>query len=273
MESEVVDLGIMPVPFSSRLTSSNDEFTHRHGFIEVFYILSGEITHLVNGKSETLKTGDFRVICPGTIHCFQRLGPCTHRDFLLRPDLFDRAANAIDKPFFDSLMKEGEGKAKIETVDIVFLEEKTNDFFSTLEVESQKKMEYCIALILLSIFYSFSSRVEIQNSFKSECLLAISDNFVYPDASTRVRATLSYNDKYFCKKFKENFNTNLVNFINQKKMEYARYLLMVTNDSIDSIRAQVGIESLSHFHKLFRNAFNETPAKTRKQINALRHDV
>ena len=34
-----------------------DSGEHTHGAIEIFYVLSGELEHVVNGKSEILKTG------------------------------------------------------------------------------------------------------------------------------------------------------------------------------------------------------------------------
>jgi len=36
---------------------NTDSGDHQHGAIEIFYVLSGELEHVVNGKSEILKPG------------------------------------------------------------------------------------------------------------------------------------------------------------------------------------------------------------------------
>jgi len=36
---------------------NTDSGDHKHGAIEIFYVLSGELEHVVNGKSEILKPG------------------------------------------------------------------------------------------------------------------------------------------------------------------------------------------------------------------------
>src|SRR3954470_5086856 len=37
--------------------ANSDSGDHKHGAIEIFYVVSGELEHVVNGKSEILKPG------------------------------------------------------------------------------------------------------------------------------------------------------------------------------------------------------------------------
>lgn len=43
---------------------NSDSGDHKHGAIEMFYVLSGELEHVVNGKSQILKPGDAAYVRP-----------------------------------------------------------------------------------------------------------------------------------------------------------------------------------------------------------------
>ena len=61
-------LNTLPIPFTTRLVESDDEFRHAHGFFECFYITEGAIVHECNGKTETLTEG---VYLPRRLPFFQ----------------------------------------------------------------------------------------------------------------------------------------------------------------------------------------------------------
>lgn len=254
----------MRTPLSSHVIEREDEFWHTHGFIEIFVITFGEIDNEFKGETRHLRVGDCCAIFPGEAHCFHRNGPCSHRDFLIRPDLFERAAKAIDPDFYEVLIHKKHEYLKIETQDILFLEKKTNDFLTTTDVAKQKHMEFMIALYLLGFFYTGQNDDEDNDTFKNRCLPLISDSYIYPDACQRIKKQLNYNEKYFCKKFKKSFGVTLVDYVNAKRMGYAHYLLLTTSDSVESICAQTGISSLSYFHKVYYQTYKKTPARSRR---------
>jgi mannose-6-phosphate isomerase-like protein (cupin superfamily) len=56
-----VEVGEITIPAGSGAARQG----HRHGAIEIFYILSGELDHIVNGESHLLKPGDVGMVRPG----------------------------------------------------------------------------------------------------------------------------------------------------------------------------------------------------------------
>jgi mannose-6-phosphate isomerase-like protein (cupin superfamily) len=56
-----VEIGEITIPAGSGAARQG----HRHGAIEIFYILSGELDHIVNGESHLLKPGDVGIVRPG----------------------------------------------------------------------------------------------------------------------------------------------------------------------------------------------------------------
>lgn len=265
MSKDVVNLGSITVPLETHVTDSKDEFWHRHEFIEVFIITSGEIDNEFEGDKRHLRIGDMCIILPGECHCFHRNGPCRHRDFLIRCSDFERVATSINPSFYDAISQKKHEYIKIEPNDILFIEQKSTDFLKTSDVARQKRMEQTIIFYLLSFFYvGQNTEDEDTSSFRAECLSLISINYVFPDACKRIRDKLGYNEKYFCRKFKKSFGVTLVDYVNAKRMGYAHYLLLTTSDSIDSISSQAGILSLSYFHKVYYKFYHKTPAKSRQ---------
>ena len=69
---------------------------HRHAFIEVAYVLSGEAIHTVGDREYKVKPGDVTLINGGTPHKFTPCGDGQERfvayDLMFMPDFFDALA-------------------------------------------------------------------------------------------------------------------------------------------------------------------------------------
>lgn len=66
--------------------------------------------------------------------------------------------------------------------------------------------------------------------------------------------------------FKKEYGVTPVNYINSIKLKRAKYLLMVTSDTTESIAEKSGFNDYSHFYKLFYKENNLSPAEWRKLI-------
>lgn len=64
--------------------------------------------------------------------------------------------------------------------------------------------------------------------------------------------------------FRRLYNTTIRDYTNKRKMEYAKYLLTHTTDTMTSIAAQVGINSTSYFTRLFKKTFYMNPSTYRE---------
>ena len=87
----------LPLPFTTQLTESDDEFRHAHGFFECFYVTEGEIVHECDGKNETLTVGDAGIIAPGIYHKFTRSESCIHRDLLISENLMREVCAFLER--------------------------------------------------------------------------------------------------------------------------------------------------------------------------------
>src|SRR5574344_1501269 len=92
--------------FFTHLIDCNDEFLHRHHYYEIFYIISGKITHILNGESTVLNTGEMILLKPNDLHQFKRNlnSECTHRDILIDIDLFKEICDFLSPDFYDKFL-------------------------------------------------------------------------------------------------------------------------------------------------------------------------
>lgn len=90
------------MPFHSKITEyGDDNIFHTHNFYEIFYILEGSITHVLNGETRVLHTGDIVFLNQTDVHSFLREpgNTCKHRDIVIRTDFFDSVCEFIGEQF------------------------------------------------------------------------------------------------------------------------------------------------------------------------------
>ena len=61
---------------------------HSHEFYELFYIISGTVTHIYNSAKQKLSLSDCIIIKPGDAHEFKDENKCTLRNILFTKNLY-----------------------------------------------------------------------------------------------------------------------------------------------------------------------------------------
>lgn len=72
----------------------------------------------------------------------------------------------------------------------------------------------------------------------------------------------------FHRDFAKIFNTSPGQWLKQKRLEYAKHLLETTDLSVNEITMEVGFENTSHFIKIFKECYDNSPLKYRKLVFA-----
>lgn len=253
------------VPFNTYLTEEKDTTKHAHEFIEVFYVVNGQIEHSVNGIKKRLSVGDMFLIFPNTPHYFIRKENCAHRDFIINNELAIPAFNYINENFFLSFKRNHFIHCKISTDDVIFIENNIKNYFEEPDVLKRKNLEKVLAVTLLGLIYQYTNKHTPIENFRTQCEEAISNSFIQKNALDIIRNELGYNKFYLCRKFKETFGVTLLDYVNGLKLNHAAYLLKTTRSTLSEICEQIGIESMPYFIKIFTKKYGVTPAKYRKQ--------
>ena len=81
-----------------------------------------------------------------------------------------------------------------------------------------------------------------------------------------ISAEFALNSSYVSSLFKRETGSTLTNFVNNKRIEHAIYLLNTTKLPIQDIAVQCGITDVNYFTKLFKKIKNMTPSQYREMI-------
>jgi transcriptional regulator GlxA family with amidase domain len=70
---------------------------------------------------------------------------------------------------------------------------------------------------------------------------------------------------YFSRLFFQYTGQRPLNYLHEKRIERAQYLIATTNLSYTEIAEQTGFENLPHFSKIFKKVTSLTPGEYKKQ--------
>jgi two-component system, response regulator YesN len=115
--------------------------------------------------------------------------------------------------------------------------------------------------VLLNILKSASgenSRSRIEQAEKY-----IEENISRNISRTEVAQTVYLNEEYFSRLFKEETGFTFKDYVTNRKIEYAKEMLTVTNFSISVIASKTGYDNFSYFSKIFRQKVHMTPQEYR----------
>lgn len=80
---------------------------------------------------------------------------------------------------------------------------------------------------------------------------------------SELASQVGYSENYLSKKFKREIGMNIVEYINQQKIEHAKKLLQAEFTPINDIAEQLGFSSQSYFAEQFRKATGISPSEFR----------
>lgn len=92
----------------------------------------------------------------------------------------------------------------------------------------------------------------IQNDYKNVTLETLSDKF-------------HLSKPYLSKYIKEKAGMTFQEVVKEERMKKARTMLRETNQTVETIAAEVGYENVEHFNRLFKKSYGMTPVQYRKQ--------
>ncbi|MEG1613138.1 MAG: PocR ligand-binding domain-containing protein [Clostridia bacterium] len=96
----------------------------------------------------------------------------------------------------------------------------------------------------------------------------IKDNFHHNIKLQMVASLCDISPSYFSKLFKKVTSKNLVNYINEIRVEQGKHLLLTTNKPVGTIAFEVGFEDSGYFIKVFKAETGMTPS-TYREVNSI----
>lgn len=92
----------------------------------------------------------------------------------------------------------------------------------------------------------------------------INESLTNPPALTEIARSVGLNEYKLKRGFKEVFNYTVFEYLNERRLELARQLLLDTGKSVAQVATETGYATPQHFNNAFKKKFGITPNLVRK---------
>lgn len=251
---------------------------HTHDYIEAVYMCAGETTHIINGKSITLKEGELLFLGQ---NASQEILPAAEGDiavnFIIQPSFFDKTLEMLGaeetpiKNFLISSLfdKENRGYLHFKVSDVLPVQNLIENLIWTITNNASNKRninQTTMGLLLMQLLnhtdkLAHESREDVAIM---EIFRYIEEN--YKDASLSDAARILHYDFFWLShEIKRRTGKTYTEHLQEKRLSQAAFLLKTTKLSVEEISTAVGYDNKSYFHRIFTEKYHLTPKKYRTQ--------
>lgn len=154
----------------------------------------------------------------------------------------------------------------------MYLDKISSDF--AIRIEAFSSIEQGNAL-MREMFVSYCKLVRKQRSAAYSPLVKSAVTAIDADLSAELNLSslakqLNVSNVYLSSIFKKETGTTLTDYINQRRVSYAKYLLSSTSLQIQTISIHCGIADVHYFSKLFKQRTGKTPSQYRVEAKSMK---
>lgn len=271
MYSELLISEIIPNGnFFTSLTISNNNQLHCHEFVEIFYVISGSAIHILNGQKTTVNSGDVYIIKPSDYHCFKSSDSTMnfiHRDICISVDEYKGICAFLDLPSFEEILhSETTLHTKLDADTITFLERTFNEF--PLDINNKSYNRLCRSITSSILLFISNNNSQFTRttlpSWIQDILDLLRSPYLYNMSVSEITKDIPYTKQHICNTFKKYMGQSITEYFLYQRLNYAKYLLLSTTDSIANIANITGFNNTSFFYRSFKKQFDITPSELRK---------
>ncbi|HEX2986316.1 MAG TPA: AraC family transcriptional regulator [Caproiciproducens sp.] len=283
-EQEKVSFFIHPRLMQFR--NANGDYTigeHKHSFLEMLYVYSGECIHTIGGQKIAMKQGDISILDTNVKHSVTiRSNNDIIINCLMRKNYFDTAffSRLANNDLFSNFFIHAVYQSKTMNDYILFHsagnEAVRQTMVSLLCEYFDKKM--CSNEIIdsyLVILFAQLLRV-YQKDVNSENYAVLKENKIsniilylqehYQDATLLSTAQyFNFHPNYLSFVFKQLTGMRFIDFLHEYRLKNACLMLDSTNIPVEKIANAVGYANLHYFYQLFKKHYGTTPSEYRKK--------
>lgn len=247
---------------------------HTHTFFEIFLVNSGEVLHVINGKSVILQQNDLVFLRPHDVHAFKYHNSQNfiHTDILFTEDLFNRVQNFLSSEKLKGFLNSTEPfRTKLTSYEAITFQKNIDDINSLPNHDSDKQ---ALILSFLTKLFSIVISDHIVKHNKNDYPFWLTQLLSLLNSSDSLKKSkkeifslldnFSYNPAYISRAFSLYTGITITEYINRIRFSTAYSLLVSTDMPIPAILDYIGISSKPYFYREFFKRFNITPIQLRK---------
>ena len=259
---------------------------HNHSYLELMAVLSGSVTHSVNGNTVKLCAGDMLFMNKHIDHAVSMTG---EGDIAVNISLSDGflsgiAADLNGTAFFSILTEnakpDGNGRyLHFSTAGVMAVENLIENII--IELLDGRGDSICAKYVeILLAYLSRESREllvggDAPQDKRSVRMRRISE-YISSNCTSASLAELSSRlylcPPYLSKSIKKYFGKSFKELVVDERMRRAEQLLVKTDMNVGDIISAVGYDNESYFHNEFKKRYGQSPLSLRKTSKNLKYD-
>lgn len=247
----------------SVLSRSRPKALHDQDYYEIFWLHNGRARLVTEGGRMDLTEGNLIFLAPGLPHALQGLGTESHianviprrkrvKDLVAR---FPEVAQFFPKPGSLPVLvhRDIRHMAQLST--------------AAKALEAAPRTTLFLEAFLIPLIAELASEAREESAsmpmWLSEALLRAEDPAVFRDGAAGLVAQCGKAHAHVARTMQAHLGQTPSDYINRLRMDFAARQLKGTPDSLTEIAAEIGIQNMSHFHRLFRARYSMTPRQYR----------
>lgn len=255
---------------------------HTHDFSEVFIIVSGTATHMVNEWEYPLSRGDVFAIKGNTAHGFRDMQDLDIINLMYMPDFFLRSYSEIHTipgfdPFFliepdirsrrshaPSLKLNDEALRYVTVLTDFLCEQQARHSPSLYPV---LKMNFAALVSYISTQYTANCSANSQISVLSRALAYMEAHLAEPVRLADISAQVFLSPRQLERLFREYYGESPMLYLKKMRLNNALALLVRQRECVADAARKTGFQDISYFIRTFRESFGVTPGTARKHFS------
>lgn len=246
---------------------------HHHDWIEIIYLIHGELEVQINNETKKLKKNEFIVINPMSIHSTHCRDGNTAILLQIPLSFLEKFVPDIREYSFFVDLDSQDPRTRTKLGDI---RNTLQDLWIAYQFQAEGYLFRCYSLIFELIYilvHSFSQKLdrkELQRNQKNlerieKIIGYVNDHYTEAISIREIAGVVGLNEIYFSRFFKANMGTTFLEYLNLVRLEKIYVDLLNTNKSIGEIQVKHGFYNEKVFRRMFREVYGCSPREVRSR--------
>lgn len=249
---------------SRRVAETGTSWPHYHGLFEIYFLLEGNCTYIIDNKVYCVQAGDLVMIPDGVIH-HTKYDNLAHTRILVNCSKDYLPTSLLHTASIESYLYRNPP-----------LTEEIKKIFGKIEQEYKRNdmlSDEIIACHVHSLFYLLARNAdsclpaEDGNKVIAQAVAYMKENFASDITLGALAKRFSVSAEHFSRKFKKETGLGFSKYLNTLRLQHAEQLLRSDpKQNITQIAFCCGFEDSNYFSKKFKEAYGTSPKKLQKQV-------
>lgn len=251
---------------SKRVAETGASWPHYHSLYEIYFLLEGNCTYIIDNKVYNVKPGDIVIIPDGIIH-HTKYDDIRHSRILIN----------CASEYIPSSVKAGISCGRY-LYRNPFVYDEVKKCFRKIEDEYMLGDSYTDEIIRChtnSLFYFLMRNadsclaVDEGNKVIEQAVAYIRENFASDITLSSLAKRFSVSPEHFSRMFKKETGLGFSKYLNSLRLQHAEQLLKSeSRQSVTDVAQICGFEDSNYFSKKFKEAYGISPKKVQKKENS-----